>query len=97
MEELTLDDWNGIHFVHARAAWLLAKAALPALKESRGAMVATASINATLGNGINTISNDSSALGNAGASLFNDAASTASSAASSFADASASGFENATL
>lgn len=42
-----LADWDRAFAVHVRAPWLLAKAAYPALKESRGAMVVTASISGT--------------------------------------------------
>lgn len=45
LNDLLLEDWDRVISVHARAAWLLAKAAYPALKEARGAMVATGSIN----------------------------------------------------
>ena len=42
---LPLEDWDRVISVYTRAAWLLAKAAYPALKEARGARVATGSIN----------------------------------------------------
>jgi len=44
MLEAEVSDWDFQMNLHARAAWLLAKAAHPALKASRGAMVATASM-----------------------------------------------------
>lgn len=44
MLETGLDDWNFQMNLHARAAWLLAKAAYPALKASGGSIVATASM-----------------------------------------------------
>jgi NAD(P)-dependent dehydrogenase (short-subunit alcohol dehydrogenase family) len=44
---LTLADFDRIYAINTRAAWLLAKAAHPHLKESRGAFVATASMSAT--------------------------------------------------
>ena len=45
LTELPLEGWDRIISVHTRAAWLLAKAAYPALREARGAMVAIGSIN----------------------------------------------------
>jgi glucose 1-dehydrogenase len=42
-----LDHWDKVFAVHVRAPWLLAKAAYPALKKSRGAIVVTASISGT--------------------------------------------------
>jgi glucose 1-dehydrogenase len=42
-----IGDWDKAFAVHVRAPWLLAKAAYPALKKSRGAMVITASISGT--------------------------------------------------
>jgi len=45
LNDLPLEDWDTAFAVHTRAAWLLAKAAYPALREARGAMVATGSIN----------------------------------------------------
>ena len=42
-----VDNWDKVFAVHVRAPWLLAKAAYPALKESRGAIVVTASISGT--------------------------------------------------
>jgi glucose 1-dehydrogenase len=45
--ELSLEDWEILLDTHARAAWLLAKAAHPALREARGAMVAVGSTSGT--------------------------------------------------
>src|SRR5688572_6024893 len=45
LNDLKLEDWDRMYAVHTRAAWLLAKAAHPALKQSAGAMVATSSVN----------------------------------------------------
>jgi glucose 1-dehydrogenase len=42
--EYALDDWERMFAVNTRATWLLAQAAYPALKASRGAIVATASM-----------------------------------------------------
>ncbi|MES2281569.1 MAG: SDR family oxidoreductase [Pseudomonadota bacterium] len=42
-----VNNWDKVFAVHVRAPWLLAKAAYPALKESRGAIVVTASISGT--------------------------------------------------
>src|SRR5207248_7733759 len=39
-----VEDWDRLFAVNTRATWLLAKAAHPALKASRGAIVATASM-----------------------------------------------------
>ena len=39
-----VDDWDRLFAVNTRATWLLAKAAYPALKASRGAIVAVASM-----------------------------------------------------
>jgi len=39
-----VDDWDRVFAVNTRATWLLAKAAYPALKASRGAIVAVASM-----------------------------------------------------
>ena len=47
MLELKLADWDRLFAVNARATWLLAKAAYPALRESRGAIVAVTSIAGT--------------------------------------------------
>jgi NAD(P)-dependent dehydrogenase (short-subunit alcohol dehydrogenase family) len=49
LTDLAVADWDRMHAVHSRAAWLLAKAAHPALKQSGGAMVATSSINGDFG------------------------------------------------
>ena len=43
---LTLDGWQRVFDVDVRATWLLAQAAYPALKASRGCMVAVASVSA---------------------------------------------------
>ena len=43
-----VEDWDRLFAVNTRATWLLAKAAHPALKESGGALVATASMSGTL-------------------------------------------------
>ena len=37
-------DWDAMFAVNTRATWLLAKAAYPALKAARGAIVAVASM-----------------------------------------------------
>jgi glucose 1-dehydrogenase len=42
-----LEDWEFMFALNVRAHWLLADAAYPALKESRGAVVATSSIGGT--------------------------------------------------
>jgi NAD(P)-dependent dehydrogenase (short-subunit alcohol dehydrogenase family) len=47
LEELSLAAYERTFAVNTRATWLLAKAAFPALKQSRGSIVATASISAT--------------------------------------------------
>lgn len=44
LSEQTLEDWEYLMAVNARAPWLLAKAAYPALRESRGSFVAVASM-----------------------------------------------------
>lgn len=44
LEELSLETYDLSFDVNTRATWLLAKALLPMLRESRGAIVATASI-----------------------------------------------------
>ena len=41
---LTLEDWDFLLAVNTRAPWLLAKAAYPALRESRGSFVSVASM-----------------------------------------------------
>jgi NAD(P)-dependent dehydrogenase (short-subunit alcohol dehydrogenase family) len=45
--DLTADQFDKIHAINTRAAWAIAKAAHPHLKQSRGAFVATASMSAT--------------------------------------------------
>ncbi len=47
LADLKLADFDKIYAINTRATWLLAKAAYPYLKDSRGAMVATASMSAT--------------------------------------------------
>jgi NAD(P)-dependent dehydrogenase (short-subunit alcohol dehydrogenase family) len=47
LAQMDVSDWDYIVNLHARAAWLLAKAAYPALRESRGSMVAVASMSGT--------------------------------------------------
>jgi glucose 1-dehydrogenase len=42
--KLTLEDWDYLLAVNARAPWLLAKAAYPALRASRGSFVSVASM-----------------------------------------------------
>jgi glucose 1-dehydrogenase len=42
--DLELEDWDYLLAVNARAPWLLAKAAYPALRESRGSFVGVASM-----------------------------------------------------
>jgi glucose 1-dehydrogenase len=42
--EYAVEDWDRMFAVNTRATWLLAKAAHPALRQSRGAIVATASM-----------------------------------------------------
>lgn len=44
--ELSLDDYEATFALNTRATWLLAKACHPMLRESRGALVATASVSA---------------------------------------------------
>lgn len=44
LAELSLEDWERTFAVNTRATWLLARAAHPLLRESRGALVATASV-----------------------------------------------------
>ena len=43
----SVDDWDRVFAVNTRATWLLAKAAYPALKASRGAIVAVGSMSGT--------------------------------------------------
>jgi glucose 1-dehydrogenase len=45
--EYSVEDWDHLFAVNTRATWLLAKAAHPALKASRGAIVATGSMSGT--------------------------------------------------
>ncbi len=47
LEDLDLETYERTFAINTRATWLLAKAAFPALRDSRGAIVATASISAT--------------------------------------------------
>jgi glucose 1-dehydrogenase len=42
--DYSVEDWDRMFAVNTRATWLLAKAAYPALRASRGAIVATASM-----------------------------------------------------
>jgi NAD(P)-dependent dehydrogenase (short-subunit alcohol dehydrogenase family) len=42
--ELSLEDWDLTFAINVRAAWLLAKAAYPLLRDSQGSLVVTASI-----------------------------------------------------
>ena len=44
LAELSLKDWDLTYAINVRAAWLLAKAAYPLLREARGSLVVTASI-----------------------------------------------------
>lgn len=44
LAKLAIDDWDFLFAVNVRAPWLLAKAAYPALRESRGSLVAVASM-----------------------------------------------------
>lgn len=46
LSDTTLDDFERVFAINVRATWLLAKAARPLLKASKGAIVATASISA---------------------------------------------------
>ena len=45
--EYSVDDWDRVFAVNTRATWLLAKAAHPALRASRGAFVAVGSMSGT--------------------------------------------------
>jgi glucose 1-dehydrogenase len=45
--DYTVEDWDRLFAVNTRATWLLAKAAHPALRVSRGAIVAVASMSGT--------------------------------------------------
>ena len=47
LEELDLETYERTFAINTRATWLLGKAAYPALRESRGSIVAIASISAT--------------------------------------------------
>lgn len=47
LADLTLADFDRIFTINTRASWLVAKAAYPHLRESKGAFVATASMSAT--------------------------------------------------
>ena len=47
LHDYRLDDWDWTFALNVRAHWLLAKAAYPSLKESRGVVVATSSIGGT--------------------------------------------------
>jgi NAD(P)-dependent dehydrogenase (short-subunit alcohol dehydrogenase family) len=42
--ELSIEDWDRTFAINVRAAWLLAKAAYPLLREAQGSLVVTASI-----------------------------------------------------
>jgi glucose 1-dehydrogenase len=44
LAKLSIDDWDYLFAVNTRAPWLLAKAACPALRASRGSMVCVASM-----------------------------------------------------
>ena len=44
LTKYAVEDWDWLFAVNTRATWLLAKAAYPALKESRGAIVAVGSM-----------------------------------------------------
>jgi NAD(P)-dependent dehydrogenase (short-subunit alcohol dehydrogenase family) len=44
LAELSLEDWDRTFAINVRAAWLLAKAAYPLLREAQGSLVVTASI-----------------------------------------------------
>lgn len=45
--ETAVEDWDYLINLHARAAWLLGKAAFPALRDAGGSMVAVASMSGT--------------------------------------------------
>lgn len=47
LNDVDLAGWDTMLAVHARAAWLLAKAAFPHLAESRGSLIATGSVSGT--------------------------------------------------
>ena len=48
LADTSLEAWDTSFALHVRAAWLLAKAAFPYLKESRGSFIATGSVSGTL-------------------------------------------------
>jgi NAD(P)-dependent dehydrogenase (short-subunit alcohol dehydrogenase family) len=48
LADTDLADWDAVFALHVRAAWLLAKAAYPFLRESRGSLIATGSVSGTL-------------------------------------------------
>ncbi|MGM7775807.1 SDR family NAD(P)-dependent oxidoreductase [Arthrobacter sp. KNU-44] len=43
VDQTTIEEWDSVMNVHARAAWLLASTAYPALRASRGSFIATTS------------------------------------------------------
>lgn len=43
VDQTTLSEWDTVMNVHTRAAWLIAQSAYPALRESRGSLIATTS------------------------------------------------------
>lgn len=43
VDQTVVEEWDSVMNVHARAAWLLASTAYPALRESRGSFIATTS------------------------------------------------------
>ncbi|MGO4689706.1 SDR family NAD(P)-dependent oxidoreductase [Glaciibacter sp. 2TAF33] len=47
VDQTSLEDWDSVMNVHARAAWLLASTAYPALRDSRGSFIATTSTSGT--------------------------------------------------
>ena len=47
LNNLSLSDWDESFDLHVRAAWLLAKAAYPYLRESHGSFIATGSVSGT--------------------------------------------------
>lgn len=47
LADYTVEDWDHLFAVNTRATWLLGKAAYPALKASRGAIVAVGSMSGT--------------------------------------------------
>jgi len=48
LAEISLESWETLFAVHTRAAWLLARSAYPALKQSRGCFIATGSVSGTV-------------------------------------------------